>query len=547
MKTVPILISGSGSVGLSLAAELGWRGIDCLAVERMDGLNMHPRANAVANRTMEYYRRWGVDEAISKAGVPPDLPANYFYVTTLAGRLLHGVRLPPFSELNKLAARGGYAKNEHSWSPYLKTITGQHEVESAILDYASGLDRVELRFGWELVDFVECDTGVRCRIATRDGKSEEEVFCDYLVACDGGRSMVRQKLGIELSGRAGLADFVSIYFRAPNFMQGHRFGHANIFFPLHREHRGFLLNWDGGTTFTFHVILEEGQAWDDVDPIAAIHGVLGQPTDVEILSIQPWTAHALVADRYHRGRVFLAGDAVHLFSPTGGFGMNTGVSDIINLAWKLQANLEGWAGPRLLDSYDQERRPIGIRNTTEAADCFDRLFAVMQEGDVIDEDGPDGDAARARLQALIIQQEKLIVSSGTLLGYRYGNSGIVVPDGSTEPPDDAREYVSVARPGHRAPHLWLEDGRSILDHFGQGFTLLIMGSAAANSEKAAQGFLRAADEIGLPLAVACIPDDAAARLYEAEFALVRPDLMIAWRGRHPPGDAAAILDTVRGA
>ena len=508
---------------------------------------MHPRANAVANRTMEYYRRWGIDEAISKAGVPPDLPANYFYVTTLAGRLLHGVELPPFRDLNKLAAQGGYAKNEHSWSPYLKTITGQHEVENAILNYVKSQDSVDFRFGWELLDFDEGETGVRCRIGTRDGAIEEEVHCEYLVACDGGRSMVRRKLGIELSGRAKLANFVSIYFRAPNFMQGHRFGHANIFFPVHRDHRGFLLNWDGGKTFTFHVILEDGQAWDEVDPVAAIHGVLGRPTELEVLSIQPWTAHALVADQYRRGRVFLAGDAVHLFSPTGGFGMNTGVSDVIDLAWKLQANLEGWAGSRLLDSYEQERRPVGFRNTTEAADCFDRLFAVMQEGDIIDEESAAGDAARARLKALIVQQEKLIVSSGTLLGYRYGNSEIVVPDGSPEPPDDARDYVPTARPGHRAPHLWLGDGHSILDHFAPGFTLLIMGAAAAAAGKAANGFLRAANQIGLPLTVVSIPDDAAAELYQAELALVRPDLMIAWRGHHPPADAVAILDTVRDA
>ncbi len=547
MKKVPILISGGGSVGLSLAADLGWRGIDCLAVERMETLNMHPRANAVANRTMEYYRRWGIDEAISRAGVPPDLPANYYYVTTLAGRLLHGVELPPFRELNKLTAQGGYAKDEHKWSPYLKTITGQHEVESAILDYVKRQDSVDFRFGWELLDFDEVETGVCCRIGTSDGAVEEELFCDFLVACDGGRSMIRRKLGIELGGRANLADFVSFYFRAPSFMQCHQFGHANIFFPLHRDHRGFLLNWDGGTTFTFHVILEEGQTWKDIDPIAAIHGVLGQPTEVEILSVQPWTAHALVADQYRQGRVFLAGDAAHLFSPTGGFGMNTGVSDVIDLSWKMQASLEGWAGPRLLDSYHNERRPIGIRNTTEAADCFDRLFAVMQEGDVIDEDSLAGDEVRARLKTLIVQQEKLIVSSGTLLGYRYSDSDVIVPDGSAEPPDDARNYVPTARPGHRAPHIWLDDGRSILDHFTQGFTLLVMGAAAVHAATATRGIKLAADRIGLPLKVVPIPDEAAASLYEAQYALIRPDMMVAWRGDRLPSNTDAILNTVRGA
>lgn len=545
MKTVPVLISGGGSVGLSLAAELGWRGIDCLAVERMTGLNMHPRANAVANRTMEYYRRWGIDKAISDAGIPPDLPANYFYVTTLAGRKLHGVNLPPFSELNKLAAGGGYAKAEHTWSPYLKTITGQHEVEKALLQYVQGQETVDLRFGWELTAFEEVEDGVKCRVVGPDG-AEEEVLCAYLVACDGGRSMVRGQLGIGLSGRADLSKFVSIYFRAPEFMDAHDFGHANIFFPLHRDHRGFLLNWDGGTTFTYHVILEDGQSWEDVDPTAAIHGVLGQPTPVEILSIQPWTAHALVADRYRQGRVFLAGDAVHLFSPTGGFGMNTGVSDVIDLAWKIEAALDGWAGPRLLDSYEAERRPIGFRNTMEAADCFDRLYSVMQDGDVIDADNDKGEATRDHLRQLILEQEKLIVSSGTLLGYRYEDSDIIVADGTEAPPDDARHYVSVARPGHRAPHLWLDDGRSILDHFAKGFTLLVLGSATDDMKPNIQAFEDAAGRFGMPLTVVAIADEAAADLYDAKLALIRPDLMVAWRGGGGDADAARILDTVRG-
>ncbi|MBT4016445.1 MAG: 2-polyprenyl-6-methoxyphenol hydroxylase [Alphaproteobacteria bacterium] len=546
MKRVPVLICGGGSVGLSLAAELGWRGVECLTVERMDGLNMHPRANAVANRTMEYYRRWGIDGAISDAGVPPDLPANYYYITTLAGRILHGINLPPFRELNKLAAaKGGYAASEHGWSPYLKTITGQHEVEKVLLDYVQSRESIDFRFGYELRSFEDTGDGVVCRIARTGEVAEEEVLCDYLVGCDGGKSMIRRELGIDLKGRSNLADFVSFYFRAPELMQCHDFGHANIFFPLHRDHRGFLLNWDGGTTFTYHVILDEGTDWRDVDAVKAVQGLVDQETPVEVISTQPWTAHALVAEQYGKGRVFLAGDAAHLFTPTGGFGMNTGVSDVIDLGWRLQAGLEGWAGSGLFDSYTQERQPIGVRNTSEAADCFDRLFAVMQEGDDLDDDGPIGDEVRSRLKGLIEQQEKLIVSSGTLLGYRYSDSAIVVPDGSPEPDDHPRNYVPTARPGHRAPHLWLQDGRSILDLFGAGFTLLIF--APAGSEANISPLITAATAAGLPLSVSLVEDAAAATLYEASYVLVRPDLMVAWRSDTPPDNAADIIERVRGA
>ena len=439
----PVVIAGGGSVGLSLAAELGWRGIECLVVEERTGLNHHPRANAVANRTMEYYRRWGIDDAITRAGIPPDAPAEYLWVSTLHGRELHRVSLPPFDELVANREAGDYAEDEHAWSPYLKTITGQHEVEAVILDYVGELAPVDYRFGWRLLDFSDdssidqgadgVDETVTCRMEHLESGRVETVTASYLVGCDGGRSTVRKQLGIDLDGGASLASFVSLYFRAPDLVNQHSFGHGNIFFPLHRDNKGFILTWDDDTTYTYHLILEEGRDWESVDPTKAVSDVLGKPVDIEVLSVQPWTAHALVAEQYRAGRVFLAGDAAHLFTPTGGFGMNTGVSDAIDLAWKLQAALQGWAGPDLLDSYQCERHPIGIRNTQEAADCFDRLYAVMQYGDELDASGPAADAFRAELSVDLKDQEKLISSSGTLLGYRYEGSPIVVPDGTTGP------------------------------------------------------------------------------------------------------------------
>ncbi len=539
----PVVVVGGGSVGLSMAAELGWRGIECLTVERRNGLNPHPRANSVANRTMEYYRRWGVDQAITEAGVPPHLPADYYWVSTLKGKQLHKIGLPPFKQLVETRKTGGYARDEHAWSPYLKTITGQNEVERAVLSYVEGLEPVDFRFGWSLTGFEQDAEGVTCRVRAGEDGETRTVKCRYLVGCDGGRSMVRETLGIELEGRAALARFVSIYFHAPDIIEKHGFGHANIYFPLHRDHRGFILNWDGGKTYTYHLILREGQDWTSVDPRAAIDGVVGQPVSAAIISVQPWTAHALVARRYGDGNVFLAGDAAHLFTPTGGFGMNTGVSDAVELAWRLQAMLEGWGGPRLLPSYDRERRPIGIRNTAEAADCFDRLFAVMQHGDELDAETPEGEALRATLGVDLKDQEKLIASSGTLLGYRYNDSDIVVPDGTPEPPDHPRTYQPVARPGHRAPHLWLDDGAALYDRCGAGFTLLVLDATPMDTE----GFEQAARRRGMPLAVVRVAEPAARTLYGARFALVRPDLMVAWRGDDLPADGGALLNIVRGA
>ena len=541
----PVIVVGGGSVGLSLAAELGWRGVECLVIEERSGLNDHPRANAVANRTMEYYRRWGIDQAITDAGIPPDLPAEYLWVTTLHGQEIHRVSLPPFDQLLLTRQTGGYAEAEHNWSPYLKTITGQNEVEQAILDYVADQEAVDMRFEWRLLDFDDHggdSDGVSCQIEHIPTGRTETVIADYLAGCDGGRSTVRRQLGIDYEGTSSMASFVSVYFHAPEMIEHHPFGHGNIFFPLHRDHRGFLLTWDDDKTYTYHLILDEDQEWTDIDPVAAVTSVVGSEFDVHVHSVQPWDAHALVATAYSKGCCFLVGDSAHLFSPTGGFGMNTGVSDAIDLAWKLQAALEGWAGDGLLDSYDIERRPIGHRNTSEAADCFDHLYRVMQNGDELDGDSEASDQLRAELEADIKEQEKLIASSGTLLGYRYEGSPIVVGDGTPEPPDDARKYLPTARPGHRAPHVWLESGDALFDRLGPDFTLLAIGDAPPD----ASGLVDAAAAAGVPLRVLRLTEPIVSDVYEAALVLIRPDMMIAWRSDDSPDDPAALIDTIRG-
>ncbi|MGH1492421.1 MAG: FAD-dependent monooxygenase [Acidimicrobiales bacterium] len=539
----PVIIIGGGSVGLSLAAELGWRGVECLVLEERPGLNDHPRANAVANRTMEYYRRWGIDQAITDAGIPPDLPAEYLWVTSLHGREIHRVSLPPFDQLLLTRQTGGYADAEFNWSPYLKTITGQNEVEQVILDYIAGQKAVDLRFEWRLLDFVDDGEKVTCRVEHIPSGRIELVEAGYLAGCDGGRSTVRRQLEIAYEGTSSLASFVSVYFHAPEMINRHPFGHGNIFFPLHRDHRGFLLTWDDDQTYTYHLILNEGQDWTDIDPVAAVTGVVGSDFDVTVRSVQPWDAHALVATKYSSGRCFLVGDSAHLFSPTGGFGMNTGVSDAIDLAWKLEAALSGWAGDGLLDSYDIERRPVGHRNTQEAADCFDHLFRVMQNGDELDGEGPESDQVRRDLKADIKDQEKLIASSGTLLGYRYEGSPIVVSDGTPEPPDDARKYLPIARPGHRAPHVWLDSGDALFDRLGPGFTLLRVGDSPPDTS----ALIEAAATVGVPLTVLDLTEPIVSEVYEAALVLIRPDMMIAWRSDEAPADPAALVDTVRGA
>ena len=542
MDKYSVIIVGAGSVGLSLAAELGWRGINCIIIEQSSNLNSHPRANAVANRTMEYYRRWGIDKDITNAGIPPDHPADYYWVSSLHGVELHKISLPPFKKIKEVNNPGGYVKEEHTWSPYLKTITGQNEVEKVVLEYINKLPSVEIKFNNRLVDFCQDLEGVTCKIENIKTGKIYNIQSQYLVACDGGKSIVREKLNIGLSGRADMAKFVSIYFKAPDFMNCHKFGTANIYFPLHKDYAGFLLNWDGGTTFTYHLMLKEGEIWSDVDAKNAIESVLGRSTDIEIISAQPWTAHALVADKYVSNRIILAGDAAHLFTPTGGFGMNTGVSDAIDIAWKVQAMLEGWGGKNLIQSYFHERHSIGVRNTKEAADCFDQLYSVMQYGDILDEESEEGNTLRKKLSINLKEQDKLIASSGTLLGYRYNNSPIIISDGSEETLDNPRKYIPTARPGHRAPHLWLEEGVSIYDKFGKNFTLLVF----VKNDPKIDNFLKEAKKINFPVKLLELEDEDSRNLYKSKYVLVRPDLMIAWRSNSMPLKPLDVLDTIRG-
>ena len=537
-----VLIAGGGSVGLSLAAELGYHGVACVVIEERTSVNPHPRANSVANRTMEYYRRFGIDTKLVAAGIPPENPADYYWVSSLAGREIHRLSLPSQNELEERRRITPFAPEERlHWSPYIKCNVGQNEVEHILLDHLRNVCEIEPRRGARLVSFTEHDDHVESVVTELSTGRDIRIRSAYLIGCDGGRSTIRGQLGIGWAGEGSLAEFVSIYFRAPDLMSAHNFGPANIYFPLRREHAGYLINWDRGESWTYHIQLRAGERWDNIDATGRITALLGRETALQIESVQPWTAHALTATSYGSDRVWLAGDAVHLFSPTGGFGMNTGVSDAVDLAWKLRATLEGWGGPHLLPSYETERRPIGIRNTQFAKALYQRLADVMTHDGVLDESSPQADQIRADLRADLIEQESLIASFGVLLGYRYSQSPICIDDGSPEPPDDAQLYVPTSRPGHRAPHIWLSDDEALYDRFRAGFSLV-----RTRAEVPVQTLVGEAKQRGIPIDVVDIEIPCAHRVYERSLTLVRPDLMVAWRGDHAPESPQRLWDVVSG-
>jgi hypothetical protein len=267
----------------------------------------------------------------------------------------------------------------------------------------------------------------------------------------------------------------------------------------------------------------------------------GENIDFKIIDNKPWTAgHALVADRFGEGRVILCGDSAHLFTPTGGFGLNTGNDDAFNLGWKLAALTQGWGGPALLASYEIERQPIAQRNTA-AGKTLARSVGAVPIGDAINDASREGDAARKTAADFLSTFGEEFASLGVQLGARYDNSPIIVGDGSAAPPDDPAIYAPSSVPGGRAPHLWLDGHRSLYDQLGTGFTLLRFNRSTVTG-----AIEQEAKRAKMPLAIVDVESEPGRDLYERDLALVRPDLVVAWRGNRLPEDCASLVARVTG-
>jgi hypothetical protein len=278
-----------------------------------------------------------------------------------------------------------------------------------------------------------------------------------------------------------------------------------------------------------------------MEPRDVVRRALGVDLPFEIIQVQPWAGHRVVAESYRAGRVFLAGDSCHMMWPRGGFGLNTGVGDALNLTWKLAAVLQGWGSEGLLASYDAERRPVGWRNVNRAAENRAAEIAVPIP-DHLEENDEQGTRIRAEVAAVIEQtRRKEWATLGIALGYRY-ESEVIASDGSPPPSDDPSIYEPTGRPGSRAPHAFLQDGRSTLDLLGEGFTLFRFSDGAE-----ADPIVEACARRGVPLSRVEPRDSAAADLYGCRLVLVRPDGHVAWRGDEPPLDVLAIIDAIRGA
>lgn len=542
-REFPVVIVGGGPVGMTVAAELGLRQVPCLLLEQNDGTNHHPRANVVSPRSMEHFRRWGIAEDVIAAGLPIDYPTDIVFTTRLAGHEILRFSFPSIDQARNADDTLLAQYPEIAHSPYFKTAVGQNFIEPVLRRHLEGLPSVATRFNTRCEAVSQDQDGVTLSVVDTRSGHQDSVRARYVVACDGARSTLRQALNIPMIGKSSLGQNVGVYIRAPDLLKQAGKGSCILYWTLAPDCTGVFIAIDGRQYYTMQRHILEDEDPTDFDAAAAVRRAIGADIDFEIISIQPWVPRQLVADRYREGRVFLAGDSAHLVSPTGGFGMNTGIGDGVDIGWKLAAVIEGWGGETILDSYDIERRPVAWRNALEATDNRSALHSSAVVSPAIEEDTSQGAELRAALAEKLKQQRKHFAAIGIHLGYRYEASPLCIPDGTPAPPDDPQHYVPVARPGSRAPHVWLRPGRSILDHFGHGFTLLRFGTDAPDPAP----LIHAAQQAGLPLRVETIEHAAAAALYGARLVLVRPDGHTAWRSDTLPRNPADIIGTVRGA
>jgi 2-polyprenyl-6-methoxyphenol hydroxylase-like FAD-dependent oxidoreductase len=539
-----VLIVGAGPVGLTLAADLGRRGIACLVIEERADVKHHPRAMGIGPRTMEHFRLWGLDEKVYDVALPSALPGDIVYVTRICGYELARFPSPSIDEVRgrspELLAR--VPPLQHS--PYYRTWCAQHRLEPVLRDYAASLPPVELRFGWRFESLEQDGDGVTATVAAADGSRREAVRVRYLVGCDGARSPVRHALGIELGGRGVLGEVWGTHFRAPTLWDERTIRPGVMYWTHAPGCASVVYTLNARDEWWMNTYFRADEPFAPIDPVERLCAAVGRDVPAEVLSSRAYKAFQLVADRFRDGRAMLAGDAVHLFVPPGGLGMNTGIQDSFNLGWKLAAALRGWAGDGLVPSYEAERRPVAVRNTNRAADSYLNARDAFMVDARIDDPGPEGDRTRTewapKVRAAGLHQHSI---AGAQLDPAYVGSPICADEKETTAERDKLAYTPAAGAGHRAPHVWLADGRSTLDLVDpEGFVLLRFGNAPRDGG----AILDAAARRRVPLRAVDVPDEAAARLYGAPLVLVRPDGMVAWRGA-APADPLALIDLVRGA
>ena len=536
---VQILISGGGPSGLFLALDLASRGIPSLVVEPRDAVDhARPRAKTTNARTMTHLRRLGLADALRTASpLPVRYSQDVIFCTALTG--------PGAHELRRFRNAFQLVPGRYGPQPECGQQVPQPVLEEVLRAAVAASPLVTMVTGWSVQSVDDSDAGYAAVVSDASG-TQRTITAEYVIGADGATSAVRRSLGIRLEGGSAALSNISILFRSEGLSSAVNLDPAVQYWVVGADTSGMVgpMDLDG----TWWAIIQGVNPEETVDTAKAggmVRSLVGADVDIEVLATDPWTARMLLAPEYRRGGVFLMGDAAHLNPPWGGHGFNTCVGDAANLAWKLAAVVTGWAGADLLDSYEAERRPVAARTISDAA-ANGKALAYHFADPALLADGPAGAAAReAAREALAVKQSEFD-SLGLVLGYAYGDSPVVVPDGSPVPVEDPIVYVPSAGPGALLPHAWLDESASVYNLLGQGFTLLVDADALAGrpAEDVFAAVADAGKRTGIPVAIAAVGrfDDVTppSELWGAEAVLVRPDQHVAWRRSSTEAAAAAL-------
>ncbi|MDH2387867.1 FAD-dependent monooxygenase [Streptomyces sp. HNM0663] len=527
-----VLVVGGGPVGMALALDLAYRGIDCMVVDAGDGHVRHPKVSTIGPRSMELFRRWGVADAVRNAGWPADHPLDIAWVTRVGGHEIHRYRRGTAGD------RPAFAH-----TPEPDQICPAHWLNPVLTRAVGVSPDGPLRLRTTVDRVLQADDHVVAALTDHAAGTTGTVRARFLVACDGAASPIRRACGIDAPARHRTQVFRNILFRAPELKERLGDRAALVHFLMLSSTLRFPMRALNGVDLYNLVVGVDDDAADRVDALSLIGDALAFDTPVELLSDGEWHLTHRVADRYRAGHVFLAGDAAHTLSPSGGFGLGTGIGDAADLGWKLAATLNGWAGRHLLDTYETERRPIAVESLNEANLNLQRTMRRRLPPEV-HLDGPEGERARAemakRLENSGVQRE--FDAPEIHFGLRYRSPAVIEdPDVPMRHGSPDADWRPGSEPGYRAAHAWWDETTSTLDLFGHGFVLLCF-----SEHDGLAGVERAFAERGVPLTVRYGGDGEVAKLYRRSFVLVRPDGHVAWRGDELPGDPAAFADTVRG-
>jgi 2-polyprenyl-6-methoxyphenol hydroxylase-like FAD-dependent oxidoreductase len=517
VKKLPVVIVGGGPVGLALGLELGLHETHSVIIEQRDGKVNFPKMNSVSTRAMEFCRRWGVASKIRRASIGENHPLDVRTVTSVTGYELVRFKYPSYSERGKL-----------DYTPEGNAVCSQLWFDPILLERARSIPWVTVRLRTRLDSFVQNEAGVIAEVTDLESQRKETIAAAYLIGCDGADSTVRELAGISLQGDPRLNTNLNVFFRCDSMLSFLGERPAQICRIIGPEGLwGMIHALDGRGLWRMTVNLPDGADPNSIDVTHIVRRAMGSDLEFEILAAYPWERRKVIAEHYRKDRIFLAGDSAHQMSTTGGFGMNTGIGDSVDLAWKIAAVHQGWGGLHLLGTYEIERKPIALRSVEEATSMFRKNRAMVPGSEVIYENSPEGERLRQLIAEAILTSDgrKQFETEGFQLGYRYDRSPIILPDGTSPPPDEISRYIQTARPGSRAPHAWLDKSRSTLDLFGRGFVLMCFGK----SQNDVEGLVREASRRGMPLRVVHIDDQSIASLYERNIVLVRPDGHVAWR------------------